>query len=201
MKPTIHSTHVIGGGFAVVYDPFAARDGGTVEKTGIEDSNPVENMNDTGSYGYYNSTIWAVAGSFTANEGGKLKSVKVYARRNGTNVDHQALTARIYETSDPVTSATPEGAVLASSQPVDSETIVLSPDIQPIEFFFGPLDQIQFEKGKVYCFAIERGDIGSADVIRFGFLMGDAGVFFSEARGNMWLARPGFDLIFYVYSE
>lgn len=170
---------------------------------GIEDSNPVENMNDTGSYGYYNPAIWGVACSFTAHEGGKLDRATVWARRNA-NADHQPLTAHIYECTQPVDTAVPEGASLAASDPFDSELIVLSPDIQPIEFHFTGANQIQFEKGKVYCLSVERPNTNSADVIRFGFYMGvqlqHPGVF-SEARTVGWIkAASGFDLIFYVHS-
>jgi hypothetical protein len=202
MKPVVYAN----GGRVVVMHPnwdWVNRGVDAVDDVPpYEDANPVENMNDTGSYGFFTSTIVGVAQSFTAHKGGILSSAKVWARQNLANPDQLPLTAAIYDTTSPVGTAMPEGAPLAISEPIDSGGLAVSPDIQPVEFLFTGANQIQFELNKVYCLALER-PAESADVIRFGFHAGlqkHDGIF-TEHRPTGWQGGIGMDLIFYVYGD
>ncbi len=174
------------------------------EVSPYEDFNPEENMNDGGSYGYYNSTILGIAQSFTAHKGGKLTGATVWARRNLGNVDHLPLVAQISDKcAVAVGVAKPSGIWIATSEPIDSEGLTTEGWPERTDFVFSGDQQIQFEKDGVYCLAINRPS-QSADVCRFGFYMGAAKQHagqFTEGR-SAWLPMgAGFDLIFYVASE
>ena len=70
----------------------------------------------------------------------------------------------------PLDQAVPAGVALASSDPLDSATLVTNTVPEPVEFFFTGANQIQLVKDQVYCFTFEvqQGAIGN-DNYRFGY--------------------------------
>lgn len=189
-----------------------------VEDPTIEDSWPVENKNDDGSYGF-RGTIDGQSMSFIAGRGGILDRCKVWMKQNHNPVGQPPdlppdtppdITAAIYDTTMPVESATPDGARLAISEPInvlDLQSSTEPPNIAPVEFFFTGANQIQLVKDKVYCLVFERPQVNLVwDSYRFGF---DHSLREPWARGNFaerisdgsWAySYPYFDMIFYVYS-
>ena len=128
------------------------------EVSPYEDFNPEENMNDGGSYGYYNSTILGIAQSFTAHKGGKLTGDKVWARRNLGNVDHLPLDAQI---SDKCAVAVGVAETVGHLDRDIRANRFRRPNARRLAGANGfcvsrATKQIQFKKDGVYCLAINR---------------------------------------------
>jgi hypothetical protein len=207
MKPTVHSTRVIAGGaLAVVFDPFAERDGPT-EPTGpaLIDSWPVENQNDIGSYGIRDA-LTSPYQAFTAPRDCSVKTVKLSLKRIGNPVGD--LVAALRDGSGEYPAVTPGGRITGSRK-LDVATVTTDPDGGLYQFDF--LTPVPLVGGQKYCLVLEKvSDAGgttftSPDYLNVGFKFTfDAS---PEHYGNggyhqdgAWGADPAADMIFYLYE-
>jgi hypothetical protein len=179
----------------------------------LEDSWPIENKNDDGSYGLYGRKV-GISMSFTARRGGVLDRAKVWMKRSEPPQDGSVpITAHIYDTSMPIGTAKPEGVALATSEPVDSLTLAPmggDPVCEPVEFTFVGANKIQFVKDKIYCLVLHRPSPLPAtvwDAYRTGFDSSyqppkAEGHYCDQNEDGVWQAGyQYFDLIFYIYSD
>lgn len=216
MKPTVHSTHVIGGGFAVVFDPFAARDGGTDPEppTGpaLIDSCPVEQQNDIGSYGV-DQSMDACYQSFTLAKPTILRSAKVSLKAVG-GPGPNGIVLGLYMSSGTFPNVKPSGNYLFPSFPVPIAEIPTAAEGGLVEFQFPTLGDTPASPG-TYCLSVEKqyGGVFNVGKVMVGYNF-DFGRKGKAARagaahyGNggyhqygVWGVDDMADMIFYLYGD
>jgi hypothetical protein len=208
MKPTVHSTHVIGGGFAVVFDPFAERDGPTDPEppTGpvLIESWPVEGQNDIGSYGIRDALTGPYQ-AFTAPRNCSVKTAKLSLKRVGNPTGD--LVAAFRDGVGEYPGVTPGGRIIGSKK-LDVSTVTDADDGALYEFEF--LAPVALIGGQKYCLVLEKVSDGSGtsfaspDYLNVGFSFTfDAS---AQHAGNggfnqgAWTADDAADMIFYLYE-
>jgi hypothetical protein len=214
--PTVHKAVVIAGGaLAVVFDPFAERDGPTEPEppTGpaLIDSCPVEGQNDIGSYGV-DQSMDACYQAFTLAKPTILRSAKVSLKAVGGPFG--GIVLGLYMSSGAFPNVKPSGSYLFPSFAVDVAEISTGADGGLVEFQFPTPGDTPAAPG-TYCLSVEKqyGGVFSVGKVMVGYNF-DFGRKGKAARagaahyGNggyhqagMWGVDDMADMIFYLYGD